>query len=142
MKKIFPIIMVALLAVSCSALRAPARLDRLANVTERRAYRYNSRNWQYSLSKYRALMQEYVHNYGMYTRDEKRLAMNAIGRYHALLVKYGIENTVGVVEDLKSYASVLKDMLKEDVGAVKDFLSDVIGMGSDEVNNYLNKLAE
>ena len=136
MRKYILLLFVALAMVtSCSV---PTRLDRLANRVERRADHYSYRDWQRSNQKYEALVRQYIQNYAHYTRAEKQVAMAAIGRYNGVLVNYGIKEGVGIVGDLGAYAGGLLDILKQDVGAVKDFLQDVLGLDNKQINKFLD----
>ena len=140
MRKYVLIIMVALTAASCAALRAPAKLERFVNRVERNADRYRPYQWDRANQKYEALLREYVQNYRSFTISEKQQAMSAIGRYHALLVDHGIKQGVGFLGSLGSYAGGLLDLLKQDVGAVRDFLESVLGMGQSEIGSWLDRL--
>ena len=126
-------------ATGCATFRAPAKLDRLANRVERRADHYTLQDWQRANRKYESLVKEYVQNYSRYTRAEKQKAMAAIGRYHGVLVDYGIKESVNIVGGLGSYAGGLLDILKEDVGAAKDFLKDVLGLDNREIKKFLDE---
>ena len=140
MRKYLLIILVALTAASCAALRAPAKLERFVNRVERNADRYRPYQWDRANQKYEALLREYVQNYRAYTISEKQQAMSAIGRYHALLVDHGIKQGVGFLGSLGSYAGGLLDLLKQDVGAARDFLESVLGMGQSEIGSWLDRL--
>ena len=140
MRKYLLILLVALTAASCASLRAPARLERLVNRVERNADRYRPVDWQRANRRYENLVREYIQNYRNYTIAEKQQAMAAIGRYHGLLVDYGIKQGVGFLGSLGTYAGGLIDILKQDVGAAKDFLESVLGLGSSETNNWLDQL--
>jgi hypothetical protein len=140
MRKYLLILLVALTAASCASLRAPARLERLVNRVERNADRYRPVDWQRANRRYEDLVREYIQNYRSYTIAEKQQAMSAIGRYHGLLVDYGIKQGVGFLGSLGTYAGGLIDILKQDVGAAKDFLESVLGMGSSETSRWLDQL--
>ena len=140
MRKYIFILLVALTAASCSALRAPARLERLANRVERNGDRYRPYQWDRANRKYEALVREYIQNYRTYTIAEKQQGMAAIGRYNGLLVDYGVKQGIGIIGSLGSYAGGLLDVLKQDVGAVKDFLQTVLGFGEKETENALDLL--
>ena len=140
MRKYLFILLVALSAASCASLRAPARLERLVNRVERHADRYRPVDWQRANSRYEALVREYIQNYRNYTIAEKQQAMAAIGRYHGLLVDYGVKQGIGFLGSLGTYAGGLLDILKQDVGAARDFLENVLGMGASETDNWLEKL--
>ena len=140
MRKYLVILLVALAAVSCSTLRAPARLERLVNRVERRADHYRPWQWDRANRKYEALVREYIQNYRTYTIAEKQQAMSAIGRYHGLLVDYGIKQGIGILGSLGNYAGGLLDILRQDVGALEDFLENVLGLGKNEARSALESL--
>ena len=66
--------------------------------------------------------------------------MSAIGRYHGLLVDYGVKQGIGILGGLGGYAGGLLDVLKQDVGAVQDFLQNVLGLGKSESNRWVDQL--
>ena len=140
MRKYLLILLVALTAASCATLRAPARLERFVDRVERNADRYRPYQWDRVNRRYEALLQEYVQNYRMYTIAEKQQAMNAIGRYHGILVDHGIKKGIGFLGSLGAYAGGLLDLLQQDAGAVTDFLQNVLGLGAAEINNWMNQL--
>lgn len=140
MRKYLVIILVALTAASCATLRAPAKLERLVNRVERNADRYRPYQWERVNRQYEALLREYIDNYRTYSISEKQRAMSAIGRYHALLVDHGIKQGIGFLGNLGSYAGGLLDILRQDVGAVEDFLRNVLGLGAAETKSALESL--
>ena len=140
MRKYILILLVALTAASCATLRAPAKLERLVNRVERNADRYRPYQWERANRQYEALLREYIDNYRTYSISEKQRAMSAIGRYHALLVDHGIKQGIGFLGSLGSYAGGLLDILRQDVGAVEDFLRNVLGLGAAETKNALESL--
>ena len=140
MRKYLVISLVALTAASCATLRAPAKLERLVNRVERNADRYRPYQWERANRQYEALLREYIDNYRTYSISEKQRAMSAIGRYHALLVDHGIKQGIGFLGSLGSYAGGLLDILRQDVGAVEDFLRNVLGLGAAETKSALESL--
>lgn len=140
MRKYLVIILVALTAASCATLRAPAKLERLVNRVERNADRYRPYQWERANRQYEALLREYIDNYRTYSISEKQRAMSAIGRYHALLVDHGIKQGIGFLGSLGSYAGGLLDILRQDTGAVEDFLRNVLGLGAAETKSALESL--
>ena len=140
MRKLLLILLLALTAASCATLRAPAKLERFVDRVERNADRYRPYQWDRVNRRYEALLQEYVQNYRMYTIAEKQQAMNAIGRYHGILVDHGVKQGIGFLGSLGSYAGGLLDLLKQDAGAVRDFLETVLGMGKTESGSWLDRL--
>ena len=140
MRKYLLILLLALTAASCATLRAPAKLERFVNRVERNADHYRPYQWDRANRHYEALIREYIDNYRMYTIAEKQQAMSAIGRYHAILVDHGIKQGIGFLGSLGSYAGGLLDVLKQDVGAVEDFLQSVLGLGKSETRSALEGL--
>ena len=140
MRKYILILLVALAAASCATLRAPAKLERLVNRVERHADHYRPYQWDRVNRQYEALLREYVDNYRSYTIAEKQQAMSAIGRYHGILVDHGIKQGIGFLGSLGAYAGGLLDLLRQDAGAVEDFLQNVLGLGSRDLSNAMDSL--
>lgn len=140
MKKVLAIVTVVLLGAAAVGCSVPARLNSFVNRTERYSYRYSIRDWNYSLNHYEYLVNQYVRNYTRYTTAQKRMAMNAIGRYHALLVKAGLKEGAGLLYELREYAGGLQDIFRQDVRAFVDFLRDVLGMGDDRIIELRDRL--
>ena len=140
MRKYILMILVALTAASCAVLRAPAKLERFVDRVERNADRYRPYQWDRVNRQYEALLREYVDNYRMYSIAEKQQAMAAIGRYHGILVDHGIKKGIGFLGSLGAYAGGLLDLLKQDAGAVTDFLQSVLGLSGNELNRWMNQL--
>ena len=140
MRKYLVILLVALTAASCATLRAPAKLERFVNRVERNADRYRPYQWDRVNRQYEALLREYVDNYRAYTIAEKQQAMAAIGRYHGILVDHGIKQGLGFLGSLGAYAGGLLDLLRQDAGAVTDFLQSVLGLGGNEINKWMDQL--
>ena len=140
MRKYLLILLVALTAASCATLRAPAKLERFVDRVERNADRYRPYQWDRVNRQYEALLREYSANYRMYSIAEKQQAMAAIGRYHGILVDHGIKKGIGFLGGLGAYAGGLLDLLKQDAGAVTDFLQSVLGLTGNELNRWMNQL--
>lgn len=140
MRKYLLILLVALTAASCATLRAPAKLERFVDRVERNADRYRPYQWDRVNRQYEALLREYSANYRMYSIAEKQQAMAAIGRYHGILVDHGIKQGIGFLGSLGAYAGGLLDLLKQDAGAVEDFLQSVLGLGKREIGNAMDSL--
>ena len=140
MRRYLVILLVALTAASCATLRAPARLERFVDRVERNADRYRPYQWDRVNRQYESLLREYVDNYRTYSIAEKQQAMAAIGRYHGILVDHGIKKGIGFLGSLGAYAGGLLDLLKQDAGAVSDFLQSVLGLGGNELNKWMDQL--
>ena len=140
MRKYLVILLVALTAASCATLRAPAKIERFVDRVERNADRYRPYQWDRVNRQYEALLREYVEQYRTYSIAEKQQAMAAIGRYHGILVDHGIKKGIGFLGSLGAYAGGLLDLLKQDAGAVTDFLQSVLGLSGNELNRWMNQL--
>ena len=140
MRKYILMILVALTAASCATLRAPAKLERFVDRVERNADHYRPYQWDRVNRQYEALLREYSANYRTYSIAEKQQAMAAIGRYHGILVDHGIKKGIGFLGSLGAYAGGLLDLLKQDAGAVTDFLQSVLGLTGNELNRWMNQL--
>ena len=140
MRKYILILLVALTAASCATLRAPAKLERFVDRVERNADRYRPYQWDRVNRQYEALLREYVEQYRTYSIAEKQQAMAAIGRYHGILVDHGIKQGIGFLGSLGAYAGGLLDLLKQDAGAVEDFLQSVLGLGKRDIGNAMDGL--
>ena len=145
MKRIFTLLLVAAtLIVSAASCSTPYRLRNFVDRTERNCERYRPRRWAASVERYETLVKDYVRNYHRYSTHEKKIAMEAIGRYHALLVQNGLKESMGVVYDLKSilpaYLGGLLDVFRKDVAAFADFFGNVLGYSPDEINRILDRL--
>ena len=140
MRKYILMILVALTAASCAVLRAPAKLELFVDRVERNADRYRPYQWDRVNRQYEALLREYVEQYRTYSIAEKQQAMAAIGRYHGILVDHGIKKGIGFLGSLGAYAGGLLDLLKQDAGAVTDFLQSVLGLSGNELNRWMNQL--
>ena len=140
MRKYILMILVALTAASCAVLRAPAKLERFVDRVERNADRYRPYQWDRVNRQYEALLREYVQQYRTYSIAEKQQAMAAIGRYHGILVDHGIKKGIGFLGSLGAYAGGLLDLLKQDAGAVTDFLQSVLGLTGNELNKWMDQL--
>ena len=140
MRKYILILLVALTAASCATLRAPAKLERFVDRVERNADRYRPYQWDRVNRRYEALLREYIDNYRLYSIAEKQQAMAAIGRYHGILVDHGIKQGIGFLGSLGAYAGGLLDLLRQDAGAVEDFLQSVLGLGSRDLGSAMDGL--
>ena len=142
MRQLLVIATTALLLLAAAGCSVPARLNSFVNRTERRAYRYSLRDWHYSLERYEYLVTQYIHNYTRYTTAQKRMAMRAIGRYHALLVQAGVRESAGLIYELREYAGALRDIFSRDEWAFIDFLRDVLGLREERIFDLRDRLYE
>ena len=142
MRRLLIIAATALLLLGAAGCSVPMRLNNFVNRTKRNAYRYTLRDWHYSLDRYESLVSQYIHNYTRYNTNQKRMAMRAIGRYHALLVQAGVRESSSLIYELREYAGALRDIFSRDEWAFIDFLRDVLGMREERIFDLRDRLYE
>lgn len=91
-----------MLLSGCITSNAARKLDSFVDDTELKSDSYNADDWKKSISQYERLVEEYSTSRRTYTDAEKQMAARAIGRYHSLMLKYGIEASAAFLEELKS----------------------------------------
>ena len=133
MRKFFAIAATVVLLALSAGCSVPCRLNHFVNRTEKNAYKYSLRDWHYSLDRYERLVTQYVQNYTRYNTNQKRMAMRAMGRYHAMLVKAGVRESANLLYELREYAGALQDIFTQDEWAFIDFLRDVMGYRDDRI---------
>ena len=140
MRRFIAILATVVVMIAAAGCSVPSRLNNFVNRTERNAYRYSLRDWHYSLDRYERLVSQYVHNYPRYTTMQKRKAMRAMGRYHALLVQAGVKESANFLFELREYAGALRDIFTQDEWAFIDFLRDVMGYRDDRIFRLRDRL--
>ena len=112
---IISLVTVIFLAAGCSS--APKKLDNFVEKTELNCDNYEEEDWAKSIEKYKKLVDEYKNSGKEYTDEEKQMALKAMGRYHALLLKKGLEKSATYIKEfgsaLPSYLDGLIDGMKE-----------------------------
>ncbi|MCM1178407.1 MAG: hypothetical protein NC308_07435 [Clostridium sp.] len=63
---------------------------------------YSSEDWQECERQYEKLVEKFSSSDRKYTEAEKQMAARAMGRYHALLIRHGIEQSVSFFQELGS----------------------------------------
>ena len=105
------------LAACGGSTRLPVQMDSFVRNAELKSSSYDAQDWQLSMRRYEVLVKAYSSSKERYSESEKRLAANAMGRYHALLIKNGVEVSAAYVRELKeivpSYLEGLVDGLDE-----------------------------
>ncbi|MBO4571779.1 MAG: hypothetical protein J5699_07635 [Bacteroidales bacterium] len=112
---IISLVAVIFLAAGCTS--APKKLDRFVEKTEINCDNYETEDWDKSMQQYKKLVDEYKNSDKEYTDEEKKMALKAMGRYHALLIKKGLEKSATFIEEfgaaLPSYLDGILDGMKE-----------------------------
>ena len=131
LKKLSIVVIIATVfaVLSCTNMTAPQKLDNFVDKTELNCDKYDADDWQKSMAQYDKLVKEFNKPGKQYTEAEKQMAARAMGRYHSLLIKNGIEQSAAYLEELKN---VLPSYL--------DGLVDGLGENSDEIGKSLESI--
>lgn len=134
---------ISLILGSCS-VSIPEKLDRFVDKAELNSSSYDANDWQKSLNQYAELVNELSSSGKQYSDAEKEMAARAMGRYHSLLIKNGIEASATYIKELKSILPSYLEGLVEGL----DENSDEIGKSleglfdSEELYRVLDNLGE
>lgn len=90
----------AIALVSCGTKSVPEKLDAFVDDAETKGAAYSETQWQQSEIKYQQLVNEYLDSESEYSDTEKKQAAEAMGRYHALLIRNGVEQVGSFIEEL------------------------------------------
>jgi hypothetical protein len=85
---------------SCAVQSAPQKLDDFVDKAEQNSQEYTTEDWAKSTEQYQKLMEEYLKSGREYSEAEKEMAVRAMGRYHALLLKNGVEKSTELIKKL------------------------------------------
>lgn len=75
-------------------------MEDFVSKTEANCATYSTQDWEKSTIQYEQLVNDYVSGENQYTDSEKEVAANAMGRYHALLLKNGVEKSAAFLKEL------------------------------------------
>lgn len=101
MRKLIAIIaLFALMSLTLSAKSIPEKLDRFVDEAELKCDKYTSSDWEKSTSEYRDLVRKYYASRDEFSDAEKMMAARAMGRYHALLLKRGVNTGISKLSDI------------------------------------------
>lgn len=147
MRRLFESILIAaisLIVSSCSTKSIPQKIEDFVSKTEANCAAYSSQDWEKSAIQYEQLVNEYVNGGGQYTDSEKEIAANAMGRYHALLIKSGVEKSAAFLKELgkilPSYFDGLSDGLKENAADIESSMNSLFDEA--KIEQSLNSLEE
>lgn len=108
MKKILFFTFVLNLVISCSFQSEPQKLDEFVDNAELKAESYTDADWEKSAIQYQKLVDEYLNSGKEYSEAEREMAARAMGRYHALLMRVGLERSAS---RLKEFGKILPSYL-------------------------------
>lgn len=145
-KTLFCLIVIALLSLSCSTgTRSSAvRMDKFVDNVSLSCENYSSAQWEAVEKRYEALLTEVERNYDKMTPGERNMALEATGRYSALLMKYGLysiaQETVNYLKGLEPLMKGFEEGLEAadglDWDGLFDSLSDDLSDGTDDDDEY------
>ena len=135
---------IAIVITACIRSNAPQKLDSFVDKTELNCDEYDADDWRKSMAQYDQLVKEFNKPGKQYTEAEKQMAARAMGRYHSLLIKNGIEQSAAYLEELKkvlpSYLEGLVDGLGENSDEIGKSLEDIFN--SEEFEKAFEGLGE
>lgn len=91
-----------ILLATCSSSNIPQKLDSFVDNAELKSNDYDAEDWQNSMLQYEELVEELSNSGKEYSNAEKQMAARAMGRYHSLLIKNGIEQSAAYLKELES----------------------------------------
>lgn len=91
-----------ILMATCSSSNIPQKLDSFVDNAELKSNDYDAEDWQNSMLQYEELVEEFSNSGKEYSNAEKLMAARAMGRYHSLLIKNGIEQSAAYLKELES----------------------------------------
>lgn len=128
-KHLFIVAVAALFVSSCGSSSEPQKLDSFVDKAELNASSYSQSDWEKSAIQYQKLVDDYMYSGKEYSDAEKEMAARAMGRYHALLLKSGIEKGASF---LKEFGKMLPEYL--------DGLASGLDENADGVGSALENL--
>ena len=142
------IVLLIILAVSCAPKSAPQKLNDFVEEAELKSSSYSESEWVESAAVYQHLVDDYINSGKEYNEEEKQMAARAMGRYHALLIKNGIEKgasflkIIGKIlpDYLEGFSSGLGDMESLDLDFDNFFDEEQLEITLDALENSLEKM--
>lgn len=147
----FFIVLATALIAACSSPNIPQKLDSFVDNAELKSSDYDAEDWQKSMLQYEKLVDEYSNSGKEYTDAEKQMAVRAMGRYHSLLIKKGVEQSAAYLKELESilpsYLEGLVDGLgenSEELGKTLEgiFNSEELEKAFEGLGNKLEEIFE
>ena len=134
----------SLFMISCDNASAPEKLDRFVDKAELNSENYDENDWIKSQEQYNRLVEEYVNSGKEYTEAEKQMAARAMGRYHSLHLKNGIEQSAEYLKELGSILPSYLDGLMEGLGENSEELGKTLEgiFNSEELEKAFEGLGE
>lgn len=118
MKKYFIISLLSLGLCSCASMSLPEKLDNFVDRAEIASENQtNDYDWQKSQEDFQILLDQFnSSDKKKYSQEEEQMAAKAIGRYHALLIKEGLEKSTDLLQNLGKIIPEYIDGLATELG--------------------------
>lgn len=147
MKTIAKIILTAftvLTIASCANTSAIVKLDHFVDDAELKSPDYTSQDWEKSQTEYNLLVEKMLEDDSEYTDEEREMAARAMGRYHALLIKYGIEKSATLFQQLgkllPQYIDGFASALEENGQNIESFFKNLFD--EEKINQSMEHLEQ
>lgn len=144
MKRYFIIIAASVMALcSCATTGLPQKMDSFVDEAELKSESYNAEDWQKSKDSFDALINQFnASDASQYSDAEKEMAARAMGRYHALMLRQGVEKTEDILGSigkiLPEYLDGFATELENGVEGFADQLKSLVDTSA--LNSSLEKL--
>lgn len=136
--------LIALSLILACSISIPEKLDRFVDKAELNSSSYDANDWQKSLNQYAELVNEFSLSGKEYSYAEREMVARAMGRYHSLLIKHGVEASAAYIKELKSilpsYLEGLVEGLDENSEEIGKSLEGLFE--SEELSKAIEKLGE
>lgn len=96
------IVLATTLMAACSSPNISQKLDSFVDNAELKSSDYDADDWQKSILEYDKLVKQYTTSGKGHTDAEKQMVARAMGRYHSLLIKNGVEQSAAYLKELES----------------------------------------
>lgn len=121
------------LLATCSSSNMPQKLDSFVDNAELKSNDYDAEDWQNSMLQYEELVEEFSNSGKEYSNAEKQMAARAMGRYHSLLIKNGIEQSAAYLKELESILPSYLEGLVDGLGEnSEEFRKTLEGISNSE----------
>ena len=100
--KIFSLAVAVALMAGCISNDPAQKLDSFVDNAELKSDSYNAQEWANSMKQFEKLVEDYNAPGKTHSEAEKQMAAHAMGRYHSLLIKNGVEQTAAYLKELES----------------------------------------
>ena len=126
-KLLLLVLSVLLMVMSFSACKSslPKRFDSFVTSVENNYASFSEEDWTKANERFEKLFNEYKANRSSYNSEEKKIINSALARYAKVVVKSGIDDVIGVANDIYSTLPSLID-------GAKSLLNELGISGSDK----------